>query len=169
MELILLVLWKKTATAIKELKINEAAGPDAIENKIIQILSDSGNRFYLISVEYLLFKKGDKADINNCDPTQQKVPTFTKRVSRNVTLKLRTHVSCEGLIRFSWNLMALLVDAFCIILMSVILLRCFLLDCCPVSIEGFVVKRAIVHACSNIRKTSKTPEPNTSSKFYNWR
>ncbi len=56
------------------------------------------------------------------------------------------HVFCEEMIHFSWNLVVLLVDAFCIILRSAIFFVFFLSECCPVSIEGFVVKTAIVHA-----------------------
>ncbi len=48
-----------------------------------------------------------------CQPSQNEF-------SYNAALKLQTRVSCEGVIRFSWNLVALLVDAFCPVLQSVI-------------------------------------------------
>ncbi len=52
---------------------------------------------------------------------------------------------------------------------DIFLIFFFLLDCCPVLVEGFVVKTAIVHTHSNIRKPTKIPEPNILSKFYNGR
>ncbi len=48
-----------------------------------------------------------------CQPSQNEF-------SCNAALKLQTRISHEWVIYFSWNLVALLVDAFCIVLQSVI-------------------------------------------------
>ncbi len=69
--------------------------------------------------------------IVKCDPTQQRCQPSQKEFLYNAAMKLQTHVSREGVIRFSWNLVTLLVDAFCIVLQSVIFFVNFLIRLLP--------------------------------------